>query len=487
MFRLRFSFYLRDQEEAEQTGGGEDRDILPAACGDRTEAKNQQCNVKIGTGGRPALEGILNVIVFCFAIEEINKNPNILPNITLGIHALETCSDMRLAVKYILHLLSGRDKLIPNYSCEGHGPLAGVIGNHHSSTTVPAAQILGLYGYTQINNGATDYSLTDRLLYPRVFRTVHNDHVYNMAVTKLLHHFGWTWVGILVTDDDAGEKELQVLIKYMEEYGICVAFTMKLKKPIPNKYNRILETIKNSGVGVVVLCGPFTENLHFYLHEWYPTCYYNMTFILPPPWASSAPIIEHQMTEFNGSLAVGYFSSPIPGVEEFAKRHSLLPNMYTYGSTVTNLEILFGYNNNDSFLSYNVRRKANMTMHFAVPRLRYLLSSGVTPRLYHSVEVMALALHEMFLSLSDKYPRQSIVPRLKHQMKKVTHCFLYYLTSFTYLYLYCICRKLFGGNTVPLKTVWPQAGATLGKPEPSEANVEAGLVVARDATLQHDP
>ncbi|KAG8591087.1 hypothetical protein GDO81_000013 [Engystomops pustulosus] len=56
---------------------------------------------------------------------------------------------MRFAVKYILHLLSGRDKLIPNFSCGEHGHLAGVIGDHHSSTSVPAAQILGLYGYTQ--------------------------------------------------------------------------------------------------------------------------------------------------------------------------------------------------------------------------------------------------------------------------------------------------------------------------------------------------
>ncbi|KAG8591085.1 hypothetical protein GDO81_000011 [Engystomops pustulosus] len=156
-----------------------------------------------------------------------------------------------------------------------------------------------------------------------------------MAVTKLLHHFGWTWVGILVTDDDAGEKELQVLIKYMEEYGICVAFTMKLKKPIPNKYNRIPDIIKNSGVtrnfqvakiksmnkkvqetisrsstSIIIVCGTFS----FFMIKMFqlPDHVVNMkTFLLPPHWFINSEILHYCFTALNCSLGFQFATSEV--------------------------------------------------------------------------------------------------------------------------------------------------------------------------------
>ncbi|KAM5191936.1 vomeronasal type-2 receptor 26-like [Mantella aurantiaca] len=124
--------------------------------------------------------------------------------------------EYRKAVRSVLQILSGPGKTIPNYSCAGKGKLAGVIGDHYSSTTIPIAQILGLYRYTQISYGATDYALSERKLYPHVFRTVQNDYVYYFAMAKLVKHFGWTWVGILLSDDDAGENELY---KYVKRLG----------------------------------------------------------------------------------------------------------------------------------------------------------------------------------------------------------------------------------------------------------------------------
>lgn len=55
-----------------------------------------------------------------------------------------------MAVKSVLHISSGPNKTFPNYCCMDHGQLAGVIGDHYSSTTVPEAQILGVYGYIQV-------------------------------------------------------------------------------------------------------------------------------------------------------------------------------------------------------------------------------------------------------------------------------------------------------------------------------------------------
>ncbi|KAM8939624.1 vomeronasal type-2 receptor 26-like [Pelodytes ibericus] len=165
-----------------------------------------------------------NVLIFLFAIELLNASPDILPNITLGYHFYDSCLDPSKAVKSVLQILSGPRKTVPNYSCMDYNKVAGFIGDHHSKTTIPIAQILGIYGFTQISYGATDYSLSDRRIYPHFFRMIQNYHTHYKMIAQLVKHFGWTWVGIIMSYDDSGETESRVLINYLNTYGICVAF-----------------------------------------------------------------------------------------------------------------------------------------------------------------------------------------------------------------------------------------------------------------------
>ncbi|XP_053305749.1 vomeronasal type-2 receptor 26-like [Spea bombifrons] len=176
----------------------------------------------------PGLMDYINLLVFLFTIETLNNDPNILPNITLGYHIYDSCLDERKAVKSILQILSGRGMTVPNYSCANSNNVAGFIGDHHSTTTIPIAQLLGVHGYAQISYGATDYALSDRRVYPHFFRSVQNYLVYNKIILKILKHFGWTWVGILAVDDDTGETESQALRAYLTSYGICISFTVKI-------------------------------------------------------------------------------------------------------------------------------------------------------------------------------------------------------------------------------------------------------------------
>ena len=81
----------------------------------------------------------------------MNNDPNILPNVTLGYHLYDSCSNENKAVKSVLQIFSGPLKTIPNYSCWGHGQIAGFIGDMFSATTLPIAQLLSIYGFSQVN------------------------------------------------------------------------------------------------------------------------------------------------------------------------------------------------------------------------------------------------------------------------------------------------------------------------------------------------
>ncbi|XP_073484907.1 vomeronasal type-2 receptor 26-like [Aquarana catesbeiana] len=189
-----------------------------------------------------------------FAINEINKDPSILPNMTLGFHMYDSCNDNRKAVKSILQILSGPGQTVPNYSCRKSSKLIGFIGDQNSETTVNIAQILALYRYTQVSYGATTCVLNNRNIYPTFLRTVQSNRNIYFILSGLLQFFGWTWVGVLSSDDDSGNEETQLLTQNLTMKGICVAYIIKIKPDIlsgtENTFKNSIETIRMSSAQI---------------------------------------------------------------------------------------------------------------------------------------------------------------------------------------------------------------------------------------------
>ncbi|XP_077773950.1 vomeronasal type-2 receptor 26-like [Podarcis muralis] len=73
-------------------------------------------------------------------------------------------------------------------------------------------------------------------------------HQY-MGIISLLKHFGWTWVGHFVVDDESGEKFLETMEPLFSKNGICSAFTQRIPKlprydNIDEVYDVLLSTHK---------------------------------------------------------------------------------------------------------------------------------------------------------------------------------------------------------------------------------------------------
>nr|XP_020671227.1 vomeronasal type-2 receptor 26-like [Pogona vitticeps] len=91
-----------------------------------------------------------HALTMVFAIHEINKNPKILPNVTLGFHVLDSYSNARMTYRTTLDLLFKWQRFVPNYECDGQKSLQAVIGGLGSDTSVLLADILGLYKIPQV-------------------------------------------------------------------------------------------------------------------------------------------------------------------------------------------------------------------------------------------------------------------------------------------------------------------------------------------------
>ncbi|XP_074132079.1 vomeronasal type-2 receptor 26-like [Sminthopsis crassicaudata] len=85
-----------------------------------------------------------------YAVDEINKNPYLLPNLTLGYQLLNNFHLEKLAVESSLIWLSGRGPVIPNYSCDRQSNTVAVIGGMTTMLSMAMATILQLYKVPQI-------------------------------------------------------------------------------------------------------------------------------------------------------------------------------------------------------------------------------------------------------------------------------------------------------------------------------------------------
>ncbi|XP_040285738.1 vomeronasal type-2 receptor 26-like [Bufo bufo] len=154
-----------------------------------------------------------------FAIEEVNRRSDILPNITLGYKIFDSCVLEHKAVQSALSILSGREEAIPNYSCDEKNKVVAFIGHLTSSSSLSIAEITGIYGYPQISYGAMDPVFSNKRRFPYFYRTVPEQSSLYEAVVLLLKHFGWSWVGIVTVDDESSQRasmELYNLNQYIK-------------------------------------------------------------------------------------------------------------------------------------------------------------------------------------------------------------------------------------------------------------------------------
>ncbi|XP_063775226.1 uncharacterized protein LOC134910772 [Pseudophryne corroboree] len=363
------------------------------------------------------------LLTFIYVIEEINKDQTILPNVTLGYHIYDSCTQSKKAVKSVLQILSGSRKTIPNYSCMGHRKLSGFIGDHSSLTTLPMAQILALYGYTQISYGATSYLLSDRNLYPTFYRTVQGDRASYSVLSSLIELFGWTWVGVLASDDDSGNEEIQLLTEYLTSRSVCVAYIIKIKHSKLDVLHEInkerANTLRKSSAQVIILCGTYSSFLADLLTI-LTDVIADKTLVFGPTFALIPFLMEHYMDVFNGSLALQPSSLTMRDMRSFYDsfqplnhpEDKLLEHIWLFWANCLSRD----KNINNLYSEVYQKSLCNCPGRKRITEFASFHSPGLTDRVYKAVYSMAHALHNMHMYLGGQSP-QNMYPsyRYRHQ------------------------------------------------------------------------
>ncbi|XP_056425663.1 extracellular calcium-sensing receptor-like [Hyla sarda] len=267
------------------------------------------------------LENYQQLQSMIFAVEEINGNPTILPNVTLGFQAYDSCDVLRHDLQGTLQILSGSNKVLPNYRCLVNVPLSVIIGPSISTHSILVAHILGLYKYPQISHFSTSPLLSDRTKFPSFFRTVSNDVFQSQGLSQLVLHFGWTWIGLLAVDNDYGQQGIQLVKKEIVKAGACVAFSENIITSQPShNAPRIVKVLKTSTAEIVVVFSP-AINLVPILYEMLKQDVTKKIFIASEAWSTSSLFSIGKLSEsLSGTIGLAFYSGTIPKFQEFLNK-----------------------------------------------------------------------------------------------------------------------------------------------------------------------
>ncbi|PIN95472.1 hypothetical protein AB205_0168200, partial [Aquarana catesbeiana] len=262
-----------------------------------------------------------------FAIDEITKSSAILPNITLGFQAYDSCMVIQQSLEGALHAVTGRGMVVPNYQCFLGVPLSAIIGHSTSTHSILLAQVLGLLWYPQISNFATSPFLSDKQKFPSFFRTVPSDAFQSRGVAQLLLHFGWMWVGLVGVDNDYGLQGIQLVRQEIIKAGACVAFTENLiSRQSDRNVPHIAKVIKKSTAMVVVV---FSRDLDFAMivAEMMRQNVTQRVFVASEAWSTSTIFSTKSLAQFvTGTIGLALHRGTIMGFKEFLNKiHPSLP------------------------------------------------------------------------------------------------------------------------------------------------------------------
>nr|XP_034992720.1 vomeronasal type-2 receptor 26-like [Zootoca vivipara] len=109
-------------------------------------------SIFIGKNQRVLSKFYQHILALVFAIDEVNENPKVLPNVTLGFHIYDSYCNSKMTYRTTLDLLFNSHTFVPNYKCGPQESVIGVIGGLSSEVTLCMADILDLYKIPQLHS-----------------------------------------------------------------------------------------------------------------------------------------------------------------------------------------------------------------------------------------------------------------------------------------------------------------------------------------------
>ncbi|XP_069053645.1 extracellular calcium-sensing receptor-like isoform X3 [Lepisosteus oculatus] len=157
-----------------------------------------------------------------FAVEEINKRQDLLPDIKLGYQIMDSCNDIQPSLRSSLVLVNGQPADAGNHSCAGVGRAVSpvIVGDAASGVSMAVLRTLGSFHIPLVSYFASCSCLSNKREFPAFMRTMPSDAYQIKAIAQLASYFNWTWVGVIGVETDYARFAIQLFLEESSRLGL---------------------------------------------------------------------------------------------------------------------------------------------------------------------------------------------------------------------------------------------------------------------------
>ncbi|XP_028649107.2 extracellular calcium-sensing receptor-like [Erpetoichthys calabaricus] len=253
-----------------------------------------------------------------FAIEEINRNPEMFNGITMGYRIYDCCGSITQSIKSAMLLMNLQDESVTEQNCVKPSSVIAIIGHSESSLTIGIATTIGQFHIPLISHSASCACLSNKKEFPTFFRTIPSNYYQSTALAELLKYFGWTWVGTIRSDNDYGNYGMATFIEAAQKDGVCIEYSEAIYRTYPReKFLETVKVIKASSSKVIVVFASFVD-FEFLVKELLLQNVTGIQWLGSESWITAKNFAGDQGNEMlKGAIGLATSNSLIVGLEDF--------------------------------------------------------------------------------------------------------------------------------------------------------------------------
>ncbi|XP_059109263.1 vomeronasal type-2 receptor 116-like [Peromyscus eremicus] len=329
-----------------------------------------------------------------FAMEEINRNPHILPNVSLLVDI--KCN--LVADKRKSGSTAKRSENFPNYYCKNQRKYLIVLTGPMWEVPATLGPLLYMSRTPELYYGDFQPLLSAHEQFPYLYQMSPKDTSLPIAMVSLLVHFRWNWVGVIISNEDHGIQFLSELREEMQRNIVCLAFVSFITNDNisyfqkANQYNR---QIMMSSTKVVIVYGDKDSALQIHFIVW-KFLKINRIWVSVSQFDRITVMGDFLLDSFHGTLIFSHQNSEMSDFKQFMQ--TVHPSNYSKEISFAKLWWIYF---KCSLSSSNCKKLKNCS---ATTLLKWLCRhqfgmsmSDSSYNLYNAVYAVAHSLHEMLL------------------------------------------------------------------------------------------
>ncbi|CAH7412175.1 LOC101843668 [Phodopus roborovskii] len=340
-------------------------------------------------------------LALAFTMDEVNRNPDLLPNKSL---VFDFAADICLSASRLYTLnqfLEHSHDIFPNYFCNEDTMCHVVLTGPNWEISSKLGTILDLHKSQKLTYGPFHPILSDHEQFPHLYQMAPKDTSLPLAMVSVILHFNWTWVGLVISDNDQGTQFLSYLRREMAKNILCFAFVNMIPLNMQLYMSRAevyYNQIKTSSTNVIIIYGDTDSTLTMSFRMWKSRGLQRI-WVITSQWDVPTSKRDVMIDSSLMSLGFAHHHGDISGFKNFVQTLSPLKCTDEYLKRLEwmNFNCEVSVSNCKTLKNYS----SNASIEWLMVQTFDMVFSDGSYDIYNAVYALSHAVHEMVLQQVD--------------------------------------------------------------------------------------